>query len=217
MRKLTALLIICFISTGILALMGCSKSKPQSKTALEAEASYMLKNLKNSAIELDQMLEKVKDLKRINTKERMKGAVKIISNTEAALKKANQEVEEYSSFVRVKALVLKNEQLGHYVSVTDVLNRQLDKKRETAGQYLAAMKKWLCYGVDHFELLKSGGGNYQRSYDTLYTNVKRCQKSFELNSHRYHQSVKSYLKNHPVIGDYFKAEIKALKKNLAWM
>lgn len=217
MRKLTALLTTGFIFTGMLALMGCSNTKSQAKTALEAEASYMLKNLTESSIALDQMLEKVNDLKRINTKERMKGAVKIISNTETALKDANKEVEDYLTFVRVKNLLLQKEQLGHYISVADVLNRQLDKKRETAAQYLAALKKWLTYGADHFELLKAGGGNYQRNYDSLYTTVKRYQKSFKLHSHRYHQYVKAYLKKNPVVSDYFKAEIKTLKKNIAWM
>ena len=215
MNKKAGLVSLFYIVLGMV-FFGCSE-KTQQLTELEKSAAHMLEKMGNSAIELDQMLAKVADIRMVNTADRMRQGVRIITDAEKTLVKANQDVEEYLSFIHVKSRVLKFEKLDHYIAVANVLNGYLVKKRGALEHYLVSMKRWLTYGADHFEAIQSGESSYRQGYDVYYTEVKRSKKSYELNSHRYHQFAKSYLKKHPAFSKYFKKEIKTLKENLTWM
>lgn len=173
--------------------------------------------MESSAIELEHELEKITDLKRVNTAARMKKASFIIENSEKVLKKSNQDVSAYIAFINSNSRELKQENLGHYIAIKDLLDRSLTSKRQSITEYFLTMKKWLDYSSTHFKRLEAKDQAARGTYDCLLTDVNRSLKKYNIANTQHHQFIDSVLASNPVIIKRFQKRYKTMKNELGWL
>ena len=142
---------------------------------------------------------------------------KIEPKGKKTLKTANLNVKNYIAFIKSNLVLLKQERLNHYISITDLLNQYQAKKRNSIGAYFSAMEKWLTYSADNFGKLESGSKSHRKTYNLHLTNVNRAKKNYDMTSQRYHRFVHSYMKKNPDFTNFFASEYKNLKKDIEWL
>jgi hypothetical protein len=213
-KNTTFLVVICLVILPFF-YMGCSKELSKSK--LEKKTSIMLKKLESSTVLLDNELDIIFAIKTTNTEDRMREALKRISSGEKALKAAKLGVKNYIDFIKSNSVLLKQERLNHYISVSDLLNQYQTKKRNSIGGYFSAMERWLTYSADNFETLKSGSKSHRKTYNLHLTNVNRAKKNYDMTSQRYQKYVHSYMKKNPDFANFFASEYEDLKKDIEWL
>ena len=208
-----SILIVCFCSLAL--LFSCSDSSPKSR--LEKRMTIYLDRLESSAIDLEHELEKIADMKRLNTIGRMNEAISVIKKSELTLNRANQDIAAYIAFINSNSRELKEENLDHYMDVKDILNQSLRSKRQAIADYFQTLEKWLDYSATHFKRLEAKDVAAMRSYDSLLTDVNRSLKRYDTANEQYHQFVNSFLSTNPDLVKRFKREYKTMKKELGWM
>ncbi len=211
--SILSLLTICLFSLSF--LFSCSDSS--QKTRMEKRISIYLDRLESSAVDLQHELEKIADMKRLNTTTRMRKAITIIEGSEKVLKRANQDISSYIAFINNNSRELKKENLNHYIAIRNLLNRTLSLKRKAIGQYFQEMKKWLNYSATHFKRLEAKDEAARATYDSLLTNVNRCLKKYNTANAKHLQFVNSVLAENQELIKRFKKEYKTMKKELGWM
>jgi len=184
---------------------------------MEKRISIYLDHMESSTIDLEHELEKIADMKRLNTAARMKKAISVIENSEKVLKRANQDVSAYIAFINSNSRELKNKNLDHYIAVRDLLNRSLTSKRQSIERYFQEMKKWLDYSVSHFKRLKAKDQAARSTYDSLLTNVKRSLKKYNTANTKHLQFIDSVLASNPEMLKRFKKRYKTMKSELGWL
>jgi hypothetical protein len=214
-KKTTIFFAVISLMTLPFFYMGCSKKLTKSK--LEKKTSIMLKKMESSAILLDNELDIIFEIKITNTKDRMKEAVNRITNCKKTLQSADLTVKNYIAFIKSNSVLLKQEKLNHYISVTDLLNQDQAKKRNSIGEYFSAMERWLNYSANNFEELKSGSLAHRKTYNIYLTNVNRAKKKYEMSSLRYHRFVNSYMEKNSDFSNFFSQKYKDLKKGIEWL
>jgi hypothetical protein len=208
-----SILIICLGSLAL--LFSCSDPSPKSR--LEKRMALYLERLESSAIDLQHKMDKIADMKRLNTAGRMKEAISVIKKSEQTLKKANQDIAAYIAFINNNSRELKKENLDHYMDVRDILNQSLRSKRQAIADYFQTLKKWLDYSATHFKRLKAKDVAARGTYDSLLTDVNRSLKRYNTTNEQYHQFVNSFLSKNPDLVKRFKREYKTMKNELGWM
>ncbi len=206
-------LILCLL--GLPFLFACAESSPKSR--MEKRISIYLDRMESSAIELEHELEKITDLKRLNTAERMRKAIFVIKNSEKVLKRSNQDVSAYIAFINSNSRKLKQENLDHYIVVTNLLNRSLRSKRQSLEEYFLEMTKWLDYSATHFKRLEVKDQAARGTYDCLLTNVNRSLKKYNTANTQHHQFINSVLASNPEMLKRFKKRYKTMKNELGWL
>jgi uncharacterized protein YciI len=207
------LIIICLASLSF--MFACAESSPKSR--LEKRISLYLNRLESSAVDLQHELDKITDMKRLNTMGRMKEAISIITGSEKILAGANQDVAAYIAFINQNSRELKQEGLSHYIEIRDLLNQPLSIKRNAMDNYFQVLKKWLTYSATHFDRLEAKDPAARNSYDLLLTDVNRSLKRYDTANAQYHQFVKIFLTRNPNLVKQFKQEYKTMRKELGWI
>lgn len=207
------MVLMCLVS--LLFLFSCTESSPKSR--LEKRISIYLGRLESSAVDLEHELEKIADMKRLNTAGRMKEAISVIKGSEKTLRRANQDIYAYIAFINDNSRKLKKENLYHYMSVRDLLSQPLSLKRQAIDEYFQVLKKWLDYSATHFRRLEAKDQAARTSYDQLLTNVNRSLKRYNTANEQYHQFVKVFLTRNPDLVKRFKQEYRTMKNELDWI
>ncbi len=184
---------------------------------MEKRISIYLDRLESSAVDLQHELEKIADMKRLNTAPRMRKAITVIEGSEKVLKRANQDISSYIAFINNNSRELKKENLDHYIAVRNLLNHSLSLKRKAMGKYFQELKKWLDYSASHFKRLEAKDEAARGTYDSLLTNVNRSLKKYNTVNAQNIQFVNSVLTENPEIVKRFKKQYKTMKKELGWM
>ncbi|MCP4722480.1 MAG: hypothetical protein GY860_23725, partial [Desulfobacteraceae bacterium] len=122
---------------------------------MEKRICIYLDRLESSAVDLQHELEKIADMKRLNTPARMKETITHIENSEKVLERANKDISAYIDFINNNSQELKKENLDHYMDLRDLLNQSLSLKRQAIKKYFQEMKKWLEYSAKHFKRLEA--------------------------------------------------------------
>ena len=110
---------------------------------MEKRVCIYLDRLESSTVDLQHELEKIADMKRLNTPARMKKAITHIENSENVLKKANKDISAYIAFINNNSQELKKENINHYIDIRNLLNQSLSLKRQAIEKYFQEMKKEL--------------------------------------------------------------------------
>jgi hypothetical protein len=196
-------------------VFSCAETSPKSR--LEKRISIYLNRLESSAVDLEHALEKIADMKRLNTPGRMKEAISVIKGGEKTLEQANQDISAYIAFIKNNSPELKKEGLYHYMDIRDLLNQPLSIKRQAIDVYFQVQKKWLDYSATHFKRLEAKDQAARTSYDQLLTNVNRSLKQYNTANAQYHQFVKAFLTRNPDLVKRFKQKYRTMKKELGWI
>ncbi len=184
---------------------------------MEKRISIYLDRLESSAVNLQHELEKIEDMKLLNTAPRMRTAITVIEGSEKVLKKANQDISSYIAFINNNSRELKKENLTHYIAVRDLLSHALSLKRKAIGRYFQDLKKWLDYSATHFKRLKAKDEAARATYDGLLIDVNRSLKKYNTANAQNLQFVNSVLTENPELVKRFKKQYKTMKKELGWM
>jgi Skp family chaperone for outer membrane proteins len=109
---------VTLVLVSFLGLLACTEPTPKSR--LEKRIDIYLGRMESAAVDLEHKLDKIADMKRLNTPGRMNEAILVIKNGEKTLRRANESVSAYRAFVNQNSRELKQEGLDHYIDIRDL-------------------------------------------------------------------------------------------------